>query len=73
MQIKEAVMPKNDSMLTFCCDSSIVTKEHEEFGLSKDISDSEALRKVNVRVVPLDWVYLKGGQLSTLFREFRGD
>lgn len=73
MQIKEALMFKNDDMKTFTSDTPILSYDHEEFGRSKDISDSEALRKVNVTIVPLNWVYLNGDQLSTLFREFRGD
>ena len=71
MQIKEAVMPKRCNLKTFCTESSIITREHEELGLHNDISDNEALRKVRVSIVPLNWVFVNGNQLSTLFREFR--
>jgi hypothetical protein len=60
MSISEAVMPKRDQLKTFCGYTSIITKDHEEFGLHKDIPDDSALRKVLVRVMPLNWVYFNG-------------
>jgi hypothetical protein len=73
MQITEAVMTKGVKMKTFCGDTSIITKDHVEFGLGSDIPHDSALRKVLVRVTPLNWVYVNGSSLSTLFREFRGN
>lgn len=70
-EIKEALMSKSESLKTFSCETSVISKDHEMFGLTKDFSDDEIVRKVNVSVLPLDWVYLRGGQLSILFREFR--
>ena len=54
-------MPKKVRMKTFTNDSPIVTSQHDEFGLDKDIGDSFALRRVLVRVIPLNWVYNNGG------------
>ena len=33
MSISEAVMPKRENLKTFCTNTSIITKDHEEFGL----------------------------------------
>lgn len=71
MQIKEAVLPKRIRLKTFCTETPVITPAHEEFGLHKDISDNEAMRKVQVRILPLNWIFVNGNQLSTLFREFR--
>lgn len=48
-----------------------MTRDEDEFGLHKDIADSEAMRKVRVALLPLNWIYVNGGSLSNLFREFR--
>jgi len=37
------------------------------------MDENSALRKVLVRVIPLNWVYVNASSLSVLFREFRGD
>ena len=64
-------MPKRVHLKTFTAETSIIMKDHEEFGLHKDISDNEAFRKVRVALIPLNWVFVNGNSLSTLFREFR--
>ena len=49
MQITEAMMPKGVHLRTFVGDTSIITKDHEEFGLDKEKMDEDsALRKVLV-------------------------
>lgn len=64
-------MLKRSQIKTFTTSTSVITKDHEEFGLHKDIGDNYALRKVLVRLIPLNWVYVNGKSLSTLFHEFR--
>ena len=71
MNITEAVMPKRIDLKTFQGDSSIITRDHPALGLSKEISHTEALRKVTISVIPLDWVYANGKSLSSLFQYFR--
>ena len=39
-------MPKQVNLKTFRSETSVVSQDHESFGLSKDIKDDEALRKV---------------------------
>ena len=40
MQITEAVMPKRRNLKTFCAQTSIVSEDHEGFGIYKDIGDN---------------------------------
>ena len=70
-QIKEAVMPKKIHLKTFTTNTPIITRDHEELGLHNDISDNHALRRVMIRMIPLNWIYVNNKSLSTLFREFR--
>ena len=70
MSITEAVMPKRGPLKTFCAQSAVVSDDHEGFGKHREIKDDQALRSVQVRVIPLNWVYVSGGSLSTLFRQF---
>ena len=66
-------MPKKVKLKTFRSHSSIITRDHEQFGLHKDISEDEALKSVIVRVIPLNWIFVNGSSLSNLFRKFRID
>ena len=71
LQIKEAVMTKGVKLATFCGDTPMASQDHEALSLNRDIQSDESLKKVLVRVIPLNWIYVNGGSLSHLFREFR--
>ena len=64
-------MTKGDKLATFYGETPMATDGHEVLSLQRDIQSDESLKKVLVRVIPLNWVYVNGGSLSHLFREFR--
>ena len=68
--VKEAVMTKGVKLATFYGDTPMASHSHEALSL-RDIQSDESLKKVLVRVIPLNWLYVNGGSLSQLFREFR--
>jgi len=40
IQITEAVMAKRGKLKTFCAFVPVITQEHEDFGVNKDIGDN---------------------------------
>ena len=64
-------MTKGVKLATFCGDIPMAAHGHEALSLHRDIQSDESLKKVLVRVIPMNWVYVNGGSLSHLFREFR--
>ena len=64
-------MTKGDKLETFHGETPMAVLSNKAFELERDMHSNESIKKVMVRVIPLNWVYVNGGSLSHLFREFR--
>lgn len=64
-------MTKGVKLETFHGETPMAALGNVAFSLERDMQSNESIKKVTVRVIPLNWVYVNGGSLSHLFREFR--
>ena len=69
-QITEVVMKKTESQATFLSYSPIIRIGSSELRSVIDDYEIETLRKVNVQILPLDWVYAREGTYTELFKLF---
>ena len=67
-QITEVVMKKNKQQQVFLSDSPIVSIGSRRLNDEIEDFDEQTLRKVNIQLLPLDWVYVSKQRYSDLFR-----
>ena len=75
--MKEAhLQKKNDQipqLTIFIHESGVICKNTPFIGLNRAQTDNEVLKKVQIRLLPLNWIYMDNGSISDLFNFFRAN